>query len=437
MQTLTVTVTADDAAVVADAVAATGPVAVAAVRPNVHDRASDELDRTTTDVARRVRAGSLTEREARMVVFEAVFRTGIVPSETSRYCHRHSIARFLHDDMVDAAVDFYTRKILDLPSGDGVEGDSTGRNGTKFFDLDVFAGGASAAGSIRQALGDYTLMHRTLLRSVRSARRVGQIVSTDLLEGTIDAEGRLAGLVHELPVVPDLAAQVLDAGRDEELDQLCAAHESAATRQRGVLRMHVDAAAIRDAFALPLLARPLDPDVRARMLSWVEEDEDLALRSVVALTRTPADPRSLALGRLWAAYEEEQLETVAAHEYGRKIAHLLVCDALADRARPGRPALSRTRVAVKRAVAGCGVDAAWVTELTSVFVEHEHEARSAWDPDRGTGESTRDARRFLDALERAAGLPGAPLGRTALEVRGMLADVVTAARQGTRVAAAG
>ncbi|MFJ2299491.1 hypothetical protein [Oerskovia paurometabola] len=409
----------------------------AAARTSVHDRASDELDRTTTDVARRVRAGDLTEREARMIVFEAVFRTGIVRSETARYCHRHGIARFLHDDMVDAAVDFYTRKILDLPSTDGAEGDSRGRNGTKFFDLEVFAGGASAAGSIRQALGDYTLMHRTLLRSVRSARKVGQIVSTDLLEGTIDAEGRLAGLVHELPVVPDLAVQVLDAGRDEEIDRLCAAHESAATRQRGVLRMHIDAAAIRDAFALPTLERPLDPDVRARMLAWIEEDEGLALRSVLALADTPSDPRIATLAGLWATYEDEHLETVATHEYGQKIAHLLVRDVLADRARPGRPALSRTRVSVKQAVAGCGVDAAWVTELTAVFVEHEHEARSAWDPDRGTGESTRDTARYLDTLAAAAALSGRPLGRTPDEVRSTLADIVAAARQTTRVAEAG
>ncbi|MBE7698828.1 hypothetical protein H9623_00720 [Oerskovia sp. Sa1BUA8] len=423
MQTITVTADAD-----ADA---------AAVRPNVHDRASDELDRTTTEVARRVRSGDLAEREARMIVFEAVFRTGIVPSETMRYCYRHSIARFLHDDMVDAAVDFYTRKILDLPSVDGAEGDSTGRNGTKFFDLEVFAGGASAAGSIRQALGDYTLMHRTLLRSVRAARKIGQIVSTDFLEGTIDSEGRLAGLVHELPVVPDLAGQVLDAGRDEELDRLCAAHESAATRQRGVLRTHVDAAAIRDAFALPTLERPLDPDVRARMLAWVEEDESLALRSVLALTDSPLDPRVATLGELWATYEDEHVETVATHEYGRKIAHLLVRDVLADRARPGRPALSRTRVAVKQAVATCGVDATWVTELTAVFVEHEHEARSAWDPDRGTGESTRDTDRYLDALAAAAALPGAPFGSTDVEVRSTLADIVSAARQVVRVAEAG
>jgi hypothetical protein len=425
MQTITVTVSAD-----VDAVDV-------AARTSVHDRMSDELDHTTTDVARRVRDGELTEREARMIVFEAVFRTGIVPSETTRYCHRHGIARFLHDDMVDAAVDFYTRKILDLPSADGAEGDSTGRNGTKFFDLTVFAGGASAAGSIRQALGDYTLMHRTLLRSVRSARKVGQIISTDLLEGTIDSEGRLAGLMHELPVVPDPAAQVLDAGRDEELERLHAAHETAASRQRGVLRTHVDAAAIRDAFELPELARPLDPDVRVRMLAWVEEDESLAMRSVLALSGTPGDPRVAALGSLWAAYGPQHLETITTHEYGPRIAHLLVRDVLADRARPGRPALSRTRVAVRRAVAGCGVDTAWVTELTAVFVEHEHEARSAWDPDRGTGESTRDTSRYLTALGSAAPLPGAPLGRTPLEVRAMLADVVATARQVSRVAEAG
>ncbi|MEV8028591.1 hypothetical protein [Cellulosimicrobium funkei] len=79
--------------------------------PRTHDRASDELDRLTTDLALRVRAGALPEREARMAVFEAVFRTGIIPSETLRYCHRHDVARFLHDDMVEAAVDFYTRKL--------------------------------------------------------------------------------------------------------------------------------------------------------------------------------------------------------------------------------------------------------------------------------------------------------------------------------------
>jgi hypothetical protein len=424
MQTINVTVSVD-----VDAVDV-------AARPSVHDRASDELDRTTTDVARRVRDGDLTEREARMIVFEAVFRTGIVPSETARYCHRHGIARFLHDDMVDAAVDFYTRKILDLPSVDGAEGDSTGRNGTKFFDLEVFAGGASAAGSIRQALGDYTLMHRTLLRSVRSARKVGQIISTDLLEGTVDAEGRLAGLLQELPVVPDPAAHVLDAARDEELERLHAAHETAATRQRGVLRMQVDAAAIREAFDLPELSRPLDPDVRARMLTWVEEDESLALCSVLALSHEHVDPRVTALGALWTDYEAEHLETISTHEYARKIAHLLVRDVLADRARPGRPALSRTRVAVRRAVAGCGVDTAWVTELTAVFVEHEHEARSAWDPDRGSGESTRDTSRYLSALAEAAALPGTPLGCTPAQVRAALADIAASARQVARVAEA-
>ncbi|OLT53609.1 hypothetical protein BJF88_10655 [Cellulosimicrobium sp. CUA-896] len=402
----------------------------AVVRP-LHDRASDELDRTTTELALRVRAGTLAEREARMRIYEATFRTGIVRAETLRYCHRHNIARFLHDDMVEAAVDFYTRKILDLPSVDGAEGDSTGRNGTKFFDLEVFADGASAAGSIRQALGDYTLMHRTLLRSVRSARKVGQIVSTELLEGTIDADGRLAGLVHELPVVPDPAAEVLDAGRNERLDRLYDAHGSAAARQRGVLRTHIDASAIRDAFDLPELARPLDPEVRTRMLAWVEEDPAIALRSVLARHRTPPCRRTEALGRLWAAFDDAELETVAEHEYGEKIADLLVRDVLADRARPGRPAVSRTRVAVKRAVAGCKVDGAWVTDLTAVFLEHEHEARSAWDPDRGAGESTRDSVRYLRSLAAAAALPGTPLGRTPAQVRGTLAELVATARQGT------
>ncbi len=71
-----------------------------------------------------------------------------------------------------------------------------------------------------------------------------------------------------------------------------------------------------------------------------------------------------------------------------------------------------------------------MTELTAVFLEHEHEARSAWDPDRGTGESTRDAARYLDALTSAAALPGAPLGATPLAVRRALADLVAAARTG-------
>ncbi|MBE9925449.1 hypothetical protein G8C93_06030 [Cellulosimicrobium cellulans] len=398
--------------------------------PRTHDRASDELDRLTTDLALRVRAGALPEREARMAVFEAVFRTGIIPSETLRYCHRHDVARFLHDDMVEAAVDFYTRKLLDLPSADGATGDSTGRNGTKFFDLEVFADGASAAGSIRQALGDYTLMHRTLLRTVRSARRVGQIVSTDLLEGTVDDEGRLAGLLHELPVVPDPATDVVDAGRSAQLEQLYETHVSAAARQRGVLRTQIDAGAIREAFDLPELDRPLDPDARARMLGWVEEDADLALRSVVGLLAPTDERRAVLLGRLWAAFDRDRLSTLADHEYGARIADLLVRDALADRARPGRPAVSRTRVAVKQAVAGCGVDAAWVAELTAVFLEHEHEARSAWDPDRGTGETTRDAARYLAALTTAAALPGAPLGATPLAVRRALADLVAAARTG-------
>lgn len=100
----------------------TSTVATDVPAPRTHDRASDELDRLTTDLALRVRAGALPEREARMAVFEAVFRTGIIPSETLRYCHRHDVARFLHDDMVEAAVDFYTRKLLDLPSADGATG---------------------------------------------------------------------------------------------------------------------------------------------------------------------------------------------------------------------------------------------------------------------------------------------------------------------------
>ncbi|MFC7879633.1 hypothetical protein [Isoptericola sp. NPDC057391] len=411
-------------------------------RPTLHDRESEELDRTTSELARRVRSGSLAERDARMSIYEAVFRTRLVPTETLRYCHRHSIARYLHDDMVDAAVDFYTRKILDLPSTDGAAGDSRGRNGTKFFDLEVFADGASAAGSIRQALGDFTLMHRTLLRSVRATRRVGQIVSTELLEGTLDADGRMAGLLHELPVVPDHAAEVVELGRDERLDRLHATHVDAAARQRGVLRTHIDAAVLRDAFELPALERPLDPGVRARMLAWVEEDDELALRSVVALrsAQTVTDPRVAALGDLWGAYADAHLEVVATHEYGRRIADLLAHDALADRARPGRPAVSRTRVGIKGAVAGTGVDAAWVAHLAAVFLAHEHEARSAWDPDRGAVDVDRDAGRYLDALAAAAALPGAPLGRTPVAVRDTLAAIVEAARQparqlGTRPAA--
>ena len=404
-------------------------------RVQVHDHASDELDHLTADLARRVRAGSVVEKDARMAIFEAVFRTGIVASETQRYCHRHNVARYLHDDMVEAAVDFYTRKILDLPSTEGAA-DSRGRNGTKFFDLEVFADGASAAGSIRQALSDYTLMHRTLLRSVRSARRVGQVVSTDLLEGTVDADGRLAGLLHELPVEPDPAAEVVDAGRAARLDHLYEVHAGAAARQRGVLRAHIDAAAVRAAFDLPELDRPVDPDVRARLLAWVDVDEMLALQSVVAilLPARASDLRAERLTRLWSAFSLEQLTELAEHEYGRRMAQLLVRDALADRARPGRPAVSRTRVAVKRAVAGRGVDASWGAELTAVFLEHEHEARSAWDPDRGVGGPTRDTGRYLRALEAAAALPGAPLGRTPVEVRDTLAGLVADARQPARQA---
>ncbi len=78
------------------------------------------------------------------------------------------------------------------------------------------------------------------------------------------------------------------------------------------------------------------------MLGWVEEDEDLALRSVVGLLAPTDERRAVLLGRLWAAFDRDRLQTVADHEYGARIAHLLVRDALADRARPGRPAVSRT-----------------------------------------------------------------------------------------------
>ncbi|MDD9207042.1 hypothetical protein PU560_11270 [Georgenia sp. 10Sc9-8] len=308
---------------------------------------TDDLDALATSLSRQVLAGEIAEPAARMAIYEAVFKTDLVRSETLRWCHKHGIAAFQHEEMVEAADDFYTRKILDLPSehqlteaGDEANGlDSTGRNGRKFFELGAFADGASAAGSIRQALSDYTLMGRTLLRSVNRTRRGGQVItSTDLLEGSIEADNPLAHLVHEIPAAADAAvAHVIDAGRSDRLDHLYDAHRQAVSGKRGAMRTQIDASTVRATFDLPELERPLDPEVRTRMLRWLEEDTTVALRSVTAFFVPDSDDRAAAMGQLWADFTDEHLEAITAQHYGPQIAELLVREALADHARPGRP----------------------------------------------------------------------------------------------------
>src|SRR5690606_14874990 len=143
----------------------------------------------------------------------------IIRSETLRWCRRSGIYPHQYDDMVDAATDFYTRKILDLPTHQSDDADapkdSTGRNGKKFFDLAAFADGSSAAGSIRQALGNYSLMFGILYRSVIGINQRGRvIISTDLLQGDLEEDSRMRGLLAEMPVEEDNASSAaIDAGR--------------------------------------------------------------------------------------------------------------------------------------------------------------------------------------------------------------------------------
>src|SRR5690606_8073724 len=48
-------------------------------------------------------------------------------------------------------------------------------------------------------------------------------------------------------------------------------HSEAVNGQRGASRTRIDAGFIREAFRLPELERPLDPQVRHTMLGWLED----------------------------------------------------------------------------------------------------------------------------------------------------------------------
>lgn len=398
---------------------------------------SDELDALATSLARQVVEGTLEESAARMAIYEAVFRTDIIRTETLKWCRRSNVYPHQYDDMVDAATDFYTRKILDLPTNqsdnDGAPKDSTGRNGKKFFDLAAFADGASAAGSIRQALSNYTLMFRTLYRSVNGITQRGRvIINTDLLQGDLDPESRMRGLLAELPVEEDHAVtHAVDGGHSDRVRLLADMHSEAVNGQRGASRTRIDAGFIREAFGLPELTRPLDPHARQTMLEWLEDDPALAYRSITAFYIPDTDPRVIELGQVWSEYDDTQLETITSQSLAHEVAELLVRDALSDRARPGKPALTRVRREVKEAVAGCGVDAQWSGRIVSIFIDHEHEAASAWDVDRGERRVVRNGEAYLAALSDAASLPGSPLGETPAEVCRTLSNMVADARQAT------
>lgn len=398
---------------------------------------SDELDTLATDLARQVRDGRLEESKARMAIYEAVFRTDIIRTETLKWCRRSGIFPHQFDDMVDAAHDFYTKKILDLPThqsdDDDAPKDSTGRNGKKFFDLAAFADGASAAGSIRQALSNYTLMFRTLYRSVNGINQRGRvIINTDLLQGDLDEDSRMRSLLAELPVEQDHAStNGEDPSHSDRIRLLADMHSEAVNGQRGASRTRIDAGFIREAFRLPELERPLDPQVRHTMLGWLEDEPSLAYRSIIHFYVRDTDPRAPELGQVWANYDDQQLEAITCLSMAHEVAELLVRDALADRARPGKPALTRVRREVKELVAGCGVDAQWAGRMVSIFIDHEHEAASAWDVDRGERRVVRNGEAYLAALSEAASLPGSPLGETPAEVRRILSEMVADARQAT------
>ena len=167
------------------------------------------------------------------------------------------------------------------------------------------------------------------------------------------------------------------------------------------------------------------------MLGWLGEDPELAYRSITAFFIPDDDPRLTELGALWLSYGDEHLEAITGLTMGRRVADLLARDALADRPRPGKPALSRLRSTVRSAVAGCGVDAQWATRLVETYVDHEHEERSAWDADRGTAGVVRDPEAYLRTLTEASALPGSPLGSSPAEVRRTLEEKLEEARAAT------
>ena len=118
---------------------------------------TDELDPTVGDLARDVEAGLVDEDTARMMMFEAVFRSGLIKSATTDWCGKNNLDAYLLDDMVDQAEGFCRDKILEV--------------GSDFFSIKVLAQGASASGAIRQMLRSNLLMANTFLRKVRRVHR--------------------------------------------------------------------------------------------------------------------------------------------------------------------------------------------------------------------------------------------------------------------------
>ena len=209
----------------------------------------NELDQLATHLAAQVRAGRMPEKTARMQIFEKVYTSGILQEETRRWCRKNSVPLHMHESVVDEVDHFYMLKILDLPTESAAEKgatDSTNQYGRKFFDLNQFADGASATGSIRQALSDYTLMHQTHYRSARR-RTHNVITSTDLLEGNIEPGSPLSHLLKDLPIAQDTAVHhVLDAGRDERIEGLHAARTSTVRGKRGTSRTMVEATTVQE-----------------------------------------------------------------------------------------------------------------------------------------------------------------------------------------------
>jgi hypothetical protein len=361
---------------------------------------TDQLDLHIREIAKRGLDNRISQTEARWAISEALIEADI-PAYVSR-----------------TAVNINTQQRADLAEKlQEVIERATHRETDGGLSLEKIVNDGSSASAWARGLAKSAI--KSSLREIRRDTTV-RFVNIDPTDGN-DVErtrGYAESMFHTASTGISADLDEMSQEDEDNLDVIFDEFTEAAAGLRPAGRLRLSAAALIKQYNVPELIRPADSFDREWVRLEVEEDETLALRSVMSMYRLVAEKQTpddrLIDERLMSLWDDYSAEDLAKFESYPKVAHQLVLASVSPLPRPSRDIIALALRTIR--MADDGDD--WKTltrQLLDSWLAIEVEATSAFDT-KGTKDTERAEARLAAAfawpeLARAmAARPGAPLG---------------------------
>jgi hypothetical protein len=389
-------------------------------------QAARKLDEKAEEVRSLLKAGEISDREARIRLAEETMRYDVpaiaVRARQFRPNAKHHRAHYdgsssghgsvggfdmgpIKDWELEEVRDRVIEKLVSAILTPLAEG------GYDFFRMSV-----QPDGSVQQAKFSSYAFHKAswaALQLIRDERRA----FSRHQDATDPSDLPLVSAVSSFSVdAPDVHTELMDKTDTIRIDNILATLGAAAFgRMRGARRVHFAAAAARAAFGLPETRRLSSPEARARVRTMIAQDTTLSRQCARnVLTGKVTHP---VIEAVWDGWDDDALTTVIG--MGDALCNGLVAAAVEDLPRP--PA--RRMAALIRAVVKTGDphDKQWASlclDLVDSLVAIECETVSPYSVHRKQQDRNEQLRREAEEarrawgsrLERAAAWEGAPLG---------------------------